>query len=321
MFKRTLGIVLLLVGLVGLLISVGGFIISRSVLDGLGASLQTTLSLAEDSLDTVNDTLVLTKTTIDQASTSLDTLAETATNVSVTMNDTQPMLDRVTQSATKEIPTSVESIQEAIPTVAEAAGAIDDTLTVLNSFELDRQIFGIPIQFDLGIDYQPTVPLDDTVLSLGQSLEGMPENLRALEGDMVRTSDNLARISGNIESIASDLEAISGTVDEIEPLIEQYIDIVGQTQELITEAQTDLADQLGLLQLAFMALFIWLGLNQIVPLYMGWTLLTGTGTADSRTAEPQAASPTLAAADDESDATLDHEPDRSDEDMLEEHES
>ena len=140
---------------------------------------------------------------------------------------------------------------------------------------MDRQIFGIPIQFDLGINYQPTVPLNETVLALGGSLDGVPEDLRALESDMLRASANLALVGGNIETIAGDLEAISATVDDIEPLLDQYLEIVAQTQELIALAQTDLNDQLMLLQLAITALFVWLGLNQIVPFYLGWTLISG----------------------------------------------
>lgn len=275
MMKRILGIVMLIIGLVGLVISVAGLLVSRSVIDDLGTSLETTLTLASDSLDTVGDTLSLTKTSVDQAGSSIDTLAEMATNVSTTMNDTQPLLEQVTQTATQRIPDSVEAIQEALPDVAEAAGAIDDTLLILDSFELDRQIFGIPIQFDLGIDYQPSVPLDETVLTLGQSLDGVPEDLRALEGDLMLTTDNLALIGENIDTIADDLDLISQTVDEINPLLDQYIAIVAQTQELIAQAQSDLGDQLALLQLAVTALFLWLGLNQLVPFYLGWNLMTG----------------------------------------------
>ena len=94
MTKRILGIVFLLLGILGLLISIGGLIVSRSVIGELDAGFNTTLALASDSLDTVNDTLLLTQTTIEHAGSSLDTLAEKAVNVSTTMNDTQPLLDR-----------------------------------------------------------------------------------------------------------------------------------------------------------------------------------------------------------------------------------
>lgn len=292
MFKRILGIVILLVGLFGLLVSIGGTIISRSVIGQLEESLETSLTLASDSLNTVDDTLHLTQTSVEHASASLDTLAETASNVSTTMKDTQPLIDKVTVSATQRIPDSIESIQGTLPDVAEAAGAIDDTIRVLDSFELDRRVFGIPIQFDLGIDYQPSVPLDETVLILGQSLEGVPEDLRALEADMLRTSENLGLIGGNIETISGDLDSVKQTVDEINPLLDQYIDIVNQTQELISQAQADLGDTLTMLQLAITALFVWLGLNQIVPLYIGWTLMSGDDIEDGE-AEREAPAPDM----------------------------
>ncbi len=306
MFKRLLGIVILLVGVLGLLISIGGTIVSRAVIDQLGATLETTLTLAYDSLDAVDDTLHLTQTSVEEAGASLDTLAETAVNVSTTMNDTQPLLDKVTESATQQIPDSIEAIQLALPDVAEAAGAIDDTIRVLDSFELDRQVFGIPIQFDLGIDYQPTAPLDATVLTLGASLDGVPEDLRSLESDLLRTSANLALIGSNIETIAGDLDSISQTVDGINPLLDQYIDIVAQTQELIAQAQADLGDQLGLLQLAVTALFVWLGLNQIVPLYIGWTLMSGDD-IDEEESKEEADEPAETTAGDDDDSSDEQE--------------
>ena len=301
MFKKVLGIVILLVGLFGILVSIGGTIVSRSVIDQLGASLETTLTLASNSLDAVDETLRLTQSSVEQAGESLVTLAETAINVSTTMNDTQPILDKVTQSATQQIPESLEAIQLALPDVAEAAGAIDDTLRVLDNFELDRQVFGIPIQFDLGINYQPSSPLDATVLALGQSLDGVPEDLRSLESDMLRTSENLALIGDNIETIAGDLDSINQTVNEINPLLDQYIAIVAQTQELITQAQADLSDMLAMLQLAVTVLFVWLGLNQIVPLYIGWTLMTGDD-IDDEESEEESDEPAEAKGDDGGDS-------------------
>ncbi|MGD8805648.1 MAG: hypothetical protein PVH65_07340 [Chloroflexota bacterium] len=300
--KRIVGIVMLLVALLGLLIAVGGVLVSRTVVDGLGSSLDTTLTLAGDSLDTVGDTLQLTKTSVNQAGSSLDTLAETALNVSKTMSDTQPLMNKVTETATQRIPDSIEAIQKALPDVAEAAGVIDETMRVLDNFALDRQVFGIPLQFDLGIDYQPRVPLDATVLSLGGSLDGVPEELRALESDMVQATENLALVGGNVETIGDDLDLISQTVAEINPLLDQYLDIVDQTKVLLSQAQSDLNEQLGMLQLAITALFVWLGLNQLVPLYLGWTLMTGADVTEEEVreaAEKVVAEASKAAADDD----------------------
>jgi len=272
-WKRVLGVVLLLIGLLGLVISVGGLIISRQAIEEIGDGLENTLRLTAESLDNFNETLVLTRSTISQVSDSLDTVGETAINVSNTMSYTQPLMDQVTQVATKDVPDSLETVQDTIPDVAEAAGAIDDTLRVLDSFQFERQVFGIPIQFDLGIDYDPSEPLDQTVLALGQGLDGVPESLRALEGNLTVASENLGVIAQNLLVLAEDLERINSSVAGIDPMIDEYLRLTAETSDLIRQTRTDLARQIELAKLAVTALFVWIGLNQVVPIYLGLDLI------------------------------------------------
>jgi len=273
--KRVLGIIFILIAIVGVLLSIGGIIISQRAIDGIGVSLDQTLELTADTLDNVQATLLLTKTTVEQVGDSLDTVGQTALNVSTTLSSTQPLLAQVTQVATGDVPDSLDSVQAAIPNVAEAAGAIDDTLRILNSFKVDRKIFGIPINFDLGIDYQPGEPLDETVLVLATSLDGIPDELRSMKSNLEIANENLAVIGQNLEVIAGDMDQINATVAEIDPLLDEYIRLTTETSDLLRLTQSQIDGQLELAQLALMGLFIWLGINQIVPFYLGLTLLKG----------------------------------------------
>ena len=153
MFKKILGVVMLLVAVIGLAISAFGIVTSRELFEDIALRLDNTLSLAADSLDTVTDTLILTKTTVSQVESSLETVGDTALELSQTIDNTQPLMNQITTVSTQELPDSLEAVQASIPDIAEAAGAIDDTLLLLDSFAVDRQIFGVPIQFDLGVDY------------------------------------------------------------------------------------------------------------------------------------------------------------------------
>jgi methyl-accepting chemotaxis protein len=275
--KRVLGIIFIVIAIVGVLLSIGGIIASQRAIEGIGDGLDQTLQLTADTLDNVQATLLLTKTTIDQVSDSLDTVGQTALNVSTTLSSTQPLLAQVTQVATGEIPDSLDSVQTAIPNVAEAAGAIDETLRILNSFKVDRKIFGIPIDFDLGINYQPEEPLDETVLVLGSSLDGIPDELRSMESNLEIANQNLAVIGQNLEVISGDMDQINATVAEIDPLLDEYIRLTAETSDLLRLTQSQIDSQLQLAQLAIMGLFIWLGINQIVPFYLGLALLKGEG--------------------------------------------
>ena len=47
------------------------------------------------------------------------------------------------------------------------------------------------LNYSLGVDYNPNVPFDDTVLTLGESLDGLPESLRSLQTYADETNQNL----------------------------------------------------------------------------------------------------------------------------------
>jgi methyl-accepting chemotaxis protein len=276
MINKIIGVVMLLIALTGLGLSAFGIVTSRELFEDIALRLDNTLILAADSLDTVAETLLLTKTTVIQVEESLETVGETAAELSQTIDNTQPLMNQITIVATQELPDSLEAVQSSIPDIAEAAGAIDDTLLLLDSFEVDRKIFGVPIRFDLGVDYQPDAPLDDTVNQLGESLDGIPDSLRGLEVNMSAVSQNLDNIGSNVLTISEDLERINQSVGEVEPLIDDYIRLIEETDLLIQEAQDSIAQLLDAVTLIATALFIWMGLNQIVPLYLAWTLLIDT---------------------------------------------
>jgi methyl-accepting chemotaxis protein len=273
MLRKIVGVALVIIGLLGLALSLAGTVISRQIIEDFGNAADNALLLTGQSLDTVNDTLTLTKQTLGEVTAGLDTVGEAAVNLSSTLDDTQPILEQVTQVAARDVPDGLDAVQTAIPDVAQAAGAIDDTLSILNAFQVERSIFGVPIQFDLGIDYDPESPLDETVLELGQSLEGMPAGLRALEDDLTIANESLFVIGDNVLAIAEDLDRLNASVGELEPLIDEYLRLASETADLINQTRESLTQQLQTAKLIATLLFVWLGLSQIVPFYLSWELL------------------------------------------------
>jgi len=274
MFRKVIGVLLLILGLSGLVFSVAGVYIGRQAIDDLGSSIDRALSRTAVSLDTAADTLVIAKSTLDKVNVGLDTVGVTADNVAQTLLDTQPMLDSVSTVVATNIPDSLEAIQESLPGVAAAAGTIDDTLRKLSEFEVSREVFGIPIAFDLGIDYQPVVSLDESVLQIGQSLDGMPDSLRAIQSDMDVANENLEALSSNINTIASDLEALGDNIQQIDPLFDEYIELIGDIQQSVIQTQAELATQLEMAKLILTLLFVWIGVNQLIPIYLSVDIFT-----------------------------------------------
>lgn len=270
--KRLLGTFFLLLGLAGVLFRVMGIVVGRQIVDEIGATMGQTLTKASDSLTTVQATLAQTKETSNELNQGLQTISQTAGNLSQTVGDAGPLLDQVSVVVTNDVPSSVEAVQMTIPDVAQAAGAIDDTMSLLSAFRLERRVFGIPIDFDLGIDYNPARPLDVTVLQLNDSLADMPDNLRALEDSLETAGQNLMTASEDLENIEVQMEQLRESIAVIEPLLDNYLELANETGQQLRLAQADLESSVGTIKLIITILFLWLALNQTVPLYLSWHL-------------------------------------------------
>jgi len=275
MFRKLIGFLLLLIGVLGVALSIAGIYFSDQIVSALGDGLDSTLKLTADSLVTVEDTLALAQTTVGDVNAGLDTVGVTADDLAKTLADTRPLLDQITQVATEDVPANIEAMQATIPNMAEVAGVIDDTLITLNAFKIDESILGININYDLGVNYQPTVPFDETVTALGSSLDDMPDQLRGLQPNIETASDNLAVVSADIYAIADDLAVINGRIAEVEPLLGDYIGIVGDINGAVTTTREQVNTQLNTVSLALKIGLIWLGLMQFAILYLGWDLIIG----------------------------------------------
>ncbi len=269
-----LGIILLLIGLSGIALGIVGARVSRDMLQTLSNGTKAGLDLAIDSLQTVSDSLTLARQTIADVHTSLETVQTTATDVAVSLEASQPMVADVAAIAGQDLPRSVETIQAAIPNAAQAAEAIDSTLTTLNRFKIDTTILGFPIQYDLGIDYNPDVPFGESVLAIGRSLDDMPIRLRNLQTALEDTAVNLQTISEDMRSLSTDLDGINGRLLDFDPLITDYIRIVTETDDNLRLIRGQIDQQVSSAQFVITLGMVWLAVSQLVPLYLGLDLLT-----------------------------------------------
>lgn len=290
MLKRLLGFLILLVGLGGLVLSGGGLVFGRQAIDQVAVNLENSLQTTADSLDTVINSLVLAQTTLTDVGTTLGTASDTTETVATAVQESRPLLTQINTIATDQVPQTLEEVQTAIPNIAQVAGVVDNTLTTLNNFRLDESLtipipFGpeinIPLQFDLGIDYTPTEPFDQTVNELGASLEGLPEQLRGLETYLTVTSSNLQTISQGLHDVADDMEAVNGRISEFAPLLDDYLLLATATQTKLQNTQQQLNTQLDTLKLVLTVVTVWLALSQLVPLYVGWELVRGKSSVNS----------------------------------------
>ena len=275
MFRRILGLLMLLIGIGGIGIASFGAQMGHQLVDRVGTNFEQTLTLTSDSLDTVSETLVLAKSSIADINTVVTTTGTTANNLATTVEDTRPLLEQISTVATDQVPDSLETVQDAFPSLEQVAGVIDRTLVTLNSFRIDEEIFGFNIQYDLGIDYEPEIPFDQSVQALGQGLEGIPESLRAMEAYITVTNDNLETVSQDIRTLADDLQTVNGRINEFDPILDEYLVLVTDINDSTRQMRAQIEDESARLKNGITLAMVWLALTQIAPLYLGWELLTG----------------------------------------------
>jgi dsDNA-binding SOS-regulon protein len=272
--RRILGVILIIVGIVGLLIAGGIAFYGGTVIDSIGAGLNSTVALVTGTVETTTDTLRAVQGTIDEAATTIDTVSDTAKNLSTTLGDSAPLLQQVTTLATETVPNSLDAVQETVPNLANIAGTIDATLKRLADLQVERSILGVPVSFDLGVTYRPAEPFDEAVLKIGDSLVGVPEQLRDLQGGLQTAVDNLGAIGENVDSLAGDLGGIYTSVGQFNPLLDEYITTLEQTNASLTAVQDQFNANLQTLKLVMVGLGIWFALYQILPLYFGWRMVS-----------------------------------------------
>lgn len=267
------GAVIIIAALIGLALSVGIVYAGNVFLDSIDTQAQAVVEIVSENLDTTADTLVAAKGTVAEINDSVSTLSQTAASLSESVGSTEPLFEQVKTVTTEDVPNSLTTVQETIPNIVNVAGTIDDTLTALSSFGFNQTFFGREINFDLGIDYDPTQRFDDSMQALGDSLDGLPESLRSLSDDLDTTYSSLESVSTNIDTLSSDLAEINSQVETIPPLLDQYLKTVNNLNAELTDNQMLLSDRLKQAKTVLIGIAIWFGLLQLAPLAIGIQLL------------------------------------------------
>ncbi len=273
--KRLLGVILFVVGIIGVVLAFAGIYFGLDAIDQIGAGLNSGLELALDSLATIQDTITLTKTAVTEAGNSIQTVEKAAADMSTTIGDTGPLVDQMSVVVAQEIPNSVEAIQSSLVPAAEVAKQMDNTLLALSAFSLDQSFLGFDLQFDLGIDYQPEEPLDESLLAIGSSLDGVADELRNLEPLMATNSSNVTLMSENVALIAEDIATINTVIADINPLLDQYADIFTEIETSLKQVQTDLSNYLQIVKIVLIVLMLWLAVMQTTAVVLGYEMMTG----------------------------------------------
>ena len=274
--SRVIGVFWISTSLLWAGLGVVGIYYLSSWLDATQANLEDNLTLVVDSLESVRVLVDGSTDVISSTHQSLTTAQISVHDVSTALADLRPLLWNTTKVVTLDVPDALDGMQDSIPSLIETAKSVDETLTWLSNFNLTiPNPFGSDWTYDLGITYNPNVPLDQAMEDMSQSLEDVPDDLRDLDESLAATDANLIIVSDDLAYLAEDIETLNQQIQAIVPQMEGLAGNIEEIQATFEEAQESVPESFAFAQKIMLAILGLLILTQIPSLYMGGLLFSG----------------------------------------------
>jgi methyl-accepting chemotaxis protein len=274
---RAAGAALIAAGVTGILFSLIALVVASRFLSDIQASADRRIAQIDRALTATGDGLIVAHDSLGRAEATISSLRTTIDGASQAITDTLPALDRVGVLVGQDLPATITSTRSALASAQETARVADGLLSTISQF----QLIGAEI-------YNPQVPLNVAIGQVANSLDGLPESLASMQGDLRQTAGNLGEVNVQISSVAGNMDEIGASMANAETVIAKYQGIVGELRGQLAEVRYALPSWLSAIRVGVSLVLLWLGIAQIGLLTQGWELIQRSRAAPSdRADEPE----------------------------------
>jgi hypothetical protein len=264
MSRLAAGRLLVGLGIIGLLASLGGILIGRSLLAEADLAMQRSLALTGESLEALEASIQVAEETVVLIEGGLEQAEVTTRALVGTVEEGSVLLEATAELTEDRVAGGLEAVDDALPSLIQVAAVIDRTLSALSS---------VPF----GPSYNPDEPFDQSIREIQRSIAGVPEDLREQAVLIRAAGENLGEVAIGTEAIADDLSAIrTGMAGAVDVLGDYTVTAAGAS-ELIADTRDGLGDQVRLARWLITLLGLVIAAGQIIPLALGWSLLRPAG--------------------------------------------
>lgn len=264
----TMGLLRVVLSLVWVAVGLAGIVFGLRWIRSAGEAVDQTIEEIRLNADVVTSLLVETMDVFGMVDQSLSTVESSTIEAAIAMGGTTPMIGKTSQIVVEDVPQALEDVQASMPSVIQAATAIEQALYLLSGFQYSIPVpFGNPIQLGLGIDYAPEVPLEQALTNLSANLEGIPTSMRAIESDLTKTEDNLLAVSDNLLDIARDIDRVREQIADISPELLHLIANFETIQVDLENTQTELPGKVKTAESILVAILALLVITQVPGIY------------------------------------------------------
>ena len=287
--RRFLGILVMIAGILGLVISLGGLVAVWMLKPTVSSSVKTTIQTLNTSIDTSQQVMVVTGDALGATVDSVDALSTMLSTTAVSMEDTQPVLDQLNVMLGETVPSTLESATESLKTAQQAAVVLDSAIKSLDTFR--AVLSAVPLVGGFverpTQAYNPQVPLADSLGDLATTLEDLPATFTEMAVNLDKADDNMVTIQSSLTTMSTSVGQISTSLGEYQAMISQSQSSMDGLKSMLTNVENNLDQILNWGAIILSVLFFWLLAAQVVILSQGWELYQGTaGRMESGAAEP-----------------------------------
>ena len=279
--RRILGGVMVLAGLIGLAVGVYGTIWLQQAAGRLEQNVVSGMDFGLESLEVVSGTLQIIVQTVDDTSTVVDGAVASSQRTAETLDAVRPAIQELSDIVAFEIPNNIYAIQATMPALEQAGAAIDTTLRTLSRFQWSATVpvINYELGFGLGVDYDPPVPLQESIVEVNEALGDIPAHMIGIQASLLDTHHSLGDTVTSVEEVGESLSTVSRDLHATADVLKEYDDLVRRATDQVRAVRRNIRRQIGNARITLTVVLVWLVLSQAAPLYLGCTLAQRTAPA------------------------------------------
>ncbi len=217
--RQRLGLALFTIGIVGVVaavvIGVAGWILATRANSRLTETVQPLNDLVVNVSESVEATQVIVARTVE----AVEGIESATRSAGRTLGSVSDLIDSTSEVIGGDLADSLESAVGTLPALVDTGRIIDRTMRTLSL---------------VGVDYDPDVPLDESLASLEESLRPIPSQLRA-------QVEALEAVRTDIDVVARDTGSLAATLLEARIEMAEAEETLADTGENVTRAAESLA--------------------------------------------------------------------------------
>ncbi len=257
--QRRAGRLMISLGVVGAVVAVFGMIVGWVFVGQIATASDDSLEVTVQTLDAVDDTIDLAEEVLVSTVDAVDALAGTVSAISGSFETGTAAIDDIASLADTLGP-SLADASDTVRTLERVGGQIDGVLGALSN---------LPI----GPDYDPESGLGETFGRLADTLEELPGELESTSRSLTDFTDNAGELQAELDRFAGAVETIAIDLSDTGTLVDQYRASVADARSLAVDTKDDLDLSVALMRMLLVVGGTTLLLGQIVPFWLGRSLL------------------------------------------------